>query len=305
MAEETLMAVDLQHRAFSVKLKRDPAFWACYPHPKFPTISITGNECALNCKHCSGHYLKDMIPCPAPNALLTTCLNLASNGARGVLLSGGYNEEGYVPLEPFLDVIKRVKLETGLFLNIHTGLTPTWLARELGRVGVDMVSVDVIGDDETIQFVLGLEQTTRDYKRALQCLKSAVPHVVPHICIGLHAGEIRGERKALELASEISPKALVLLVLVPTTGTEFEHVNGPSSMEVGELIAEARLKFPNTTLALGCMRPRSAERVELELQALRSGVDRMEIPHKQTLKTARDFGLQVRKLDACCAVPMS
>jgi hypothetical protein len=128
---------------------------------------------------------------------------------------------------------------------------------------------------------------------------------VPHICIGLHAGEIKGEREALELASEISPKALVLLVLVPTIGTKFEHINGPSSMEVGELIAETRLKFPNTTLALGCMRPRNVKRVELELQALRSGVDRIEIPHKQTLKAAREFGLQVGRLDACCAVPMS
>jgi len=298
------MIEELQRDAFRTKFARDPTFYACYPHPKFPTISITGDECALNCKHCGRRCLRHMISCSTPDVLFTTCSELAANGARGLLLSGGYNEEGYVPFEPFLDAIERVKSETGLFLNVHTGLMPAWLARELGRVGVDMASVDVIGDDETMKLVLGLERTTEDYKGVLLNLSSVVPNVVPHICIGLHAGKIKGERTALELAARGNPKALVLLVLVPTPGTEFEDVVGPSPAEVGELIAEARLKFPEVALALGCMRPRDDRRAEFELAALRSGVDRMEIPSNQTLEAARKLGLQVRRFDACCAVPM-
>ena len=299
------MTAEIQSRAFSMKLERDSAFLACYPHPKFPTLSITGDFCALRCKHCGRRYLRRMISCPTPEALRETCSELASNGARGVLLSGGYNSEGYVPFEPFLDAIERVKRETSLFLNLHTGLVPAWLARELGRAGVDMASVDVIGDDETIKLVLGLERTTRDYERALRDLSSAIPHVVPHICIGLHAGEIKGERKALELAAGINPRVLVMLVLVPTSGTEFEHVSGPSARAVGEIIAEARLRFPEAELALGCMRPRGPQRVEIELAALRAGVDRMEIPSEETIEAARGFGLHVRRLEACCAVPSS
>jgi len=303
MAEETM--TELQQRAFLTKFDRDPTFFACYPHPRFPTVSITGEECALNCKHCGRRYLHNMISCPSSDVLFRICTELASNGARGVLLSGGYNPEGYVPFEPFIDTIKRVKRETGLFLNLHTGLIPPQLAKELGTAGVDMASVDLIGNDETIELVLGIKKTARDHERTLKDLKQAVPHVVPHICIGLHGGKIKGEAKALEIAAKIRPAALVFLVLVPTAGTRFEKISPPSPPEVGRVVAEARLKFPEATIALGCMRPRDNHRAEFELQALRSGVDRIEIPGEQAIKAAREFGLDERRLDGCCAVPSS
>jgi len=297
------MTTKIQHRAFSTKLKRCPTFFSCYPHPKFPTISITSDKCALNCKHCGRRYLRHMISCLTPDVIFPPCSKLASNGAQGVLLSGGYNGEGYVPFEPFLDAIERVKRETGIFISTHTGLVPGWLAHELGRVGVDLADFDLIGDDETIKLVLGIDRTVEDYRRSLHVLKRSLPHVVPHICIGLHAGEIKGERAALEFAAEIRPQALVLLVLMPTPGTGVAHLPAPRPAEGGEVIAEARLKFPMAMLALGCMRPRDAGRVELELQALRSGVDRMEVPSEQTIEAARKLGLRVLRLDACCSIP--
>jgi len=244
-----------------------------------------------------------MIPCPQPDVLLTTCLRLAKNGAKGVLISGGYNEEGWVPLDRFIAAIERVKRETGLFLNVHTGLVSHSLAKELGRVGVDMASVDVIGSDETIELVLGIKKTTRDYERTLKALRQFVPRVVPHICVGLHEGKIKGEAKALKIAERIRPAALVFLVLTPTSSTQFEKISPPSPSEVGRVIADARLKFPNATLALGCIRPRGVKKTEYELQALRSGVDRIEIPSKQTIEAARNLGRDVQKLEACCVVP--
>jgi uncharacterized radical SAM superfamily protein len=297
------MTDELQSRAFSVKFKRDPNFFACYPRPRFPVISITGSGCALNCKHCGKRYLEHMRPCLTPDALFTTCVELAANGARGVLISGGYNDEGYVPFEPFLDAIGQVKRETGLFISAHTGLVPSWLARELGREGIDLADFDLIGDDETIKLVLGIDRTVEDYRNSMKALKRSLPYVTPHICVGLHAGEVRGERRALEVAAEINPPVLVTLVLVPTPETDFEHVAGPSPKALGEIIAEARLKLPETTLALGCMRPRDTRRAEFELQALRSGVDRVELPSERTLEAAHEMGLKVRRLDACCAVP--
>lgn len=257
----------------------------------------------MNCRHCERRYLEHMLACRAPDDLFETCKRLASNGARGVLLSGGYNSEGYVPFENFVDAIERVKRETGLFISAHTGLTPSWLARELGGAGVDQAYFDVIGDDETIKLVLGVDRTVEDYARAIKALKHSLPHVAPHICIGLHAGEMRGEEKALEIAAGIKPSVLVMLVLVPTPGTSFERVAGPSPEEVGEIIRMARTKLPEAALTLGCMRPRDGRRAEFELQALYSGVDRIEIPCGQTLEAAREMGLEVRRLDACCAVP--
>ncbi len=295
----------IQGRALETKLAHDPTFCACYPHPKFPTLSITGDTCSLNCKHCNRRYLRHMLPCLTPDVLFTTCLNLASNGARGVLLSGGYNGEGYVPFEPFLDAIERVKRETGLFISAHTGLVPGWLAQELGKTGVDLVDFDLIGDDETVELVMGIDRSVEDYQRAMKALERSLPNVVPHICIGLHAGELRGEFRALEMLSEFEISGLVFLALVPTPGTPFEKVESPSPSVVGEVIARARLSFPEIPLALGCMRPRSRDRVEFELQAVRSGVDRMVAPAADTIKEVKRRGIGVKRVDACCSLPVS
>jgi hypothetical protein len=304
MVEKALGGINFQEQAFKTKLVKDPTFYACYPNPRFPTISITGDSCAFRCKHCGGSYLKQMIHCSTPNVLSNTCLKLASDGARGVLLSGGYNEEGYISFEPFLDAIEQVKHETGLFISAHTGLMPGWLAREIGRAGVDLADFDLIGDDETIKEVLGIERTVEDHRRTLLELSRCLPHVVPHICIGLHAGELRGELAALGIVADLNFSTLVLLVLNPTIGTKFEDVSQPSPPVIGEVVARARLRLPGATLALGCMRPRGVERVEIELQALRSGIDRVEIPQQRTIEAARAMGLNIKRLEACCAVPI-
>jgi len=244
-----------------------------------------------------------MLPCPTPDTLFATCLELASNGAHGVLLSGGYNSEGYVPFEPFLDAIERVKRETGLFISAHTGLMPRWLIHELARVGLDAAFFDVVGSNETIELVFGVERKITEYKRTLNMLRREVRWIAPHVCIGLHKGKIVGEFEALEMVSAVGIDVLVFLVFVPTAGTAFENVQAPDPSAVSEVISKAREMFPTVPLTLGCMRPRGAERIELELAALKAGVNRMEIPHEQTLGVARSMGLIVKRLDACCAVP--
>jgi len=304
MVEKALGGLNIQKKALETKLARDQTFYACYPHPKFPALSITGDACALRCKHCGRRYLQHMLPCSTPDVLRKTCLKLASDGVRGVLLSGGYNEDDYVPFEPFVDAIERVKRETGLFMSAHTGLMPGWLAREVGKAGVDLADFDLIGDDETIKLVLGTERTVKDYRQTLKELSRWLPHVVPHVCIGLHAGELRGELTALEIAADLNCSALVLLVLTPTIGTKFEVVDPPAPRVIGEVVARARLGLLEATLALGCMRPRGVERVEIELQALRSGIDRVEIPDARTIDAARSMGLDIKRLNACCAVPI-
>jgi uncharacterized radical SAM superfamily protein len=304
MVEKSLGGIKFQEQALKTKLAKDSNFYACYPHPRFPTISITGDSCALRCKHCNGHYLKHMIHSSTPDVLRKTCFKLASGGARGVLISGGYNEDGYVPFEPFLDAIEQVKQETGLFISAHTGLMPSWLVREIGKVRIDLADFDLIGDDETIEKVLGVERRVGDYRQTLIELGKWLPHVVPHICVGLHAGELRGELAALDIVANLNLSTLVLLVLSPTIGTKFEGVSRPAPSVIGEVIARARLRLPNATLALGCMRPRGIERGEIELQALRSGIDRVEIPERRTIEAARAVGLNVKRLDACCAVPI-
>ncbi|MEM3401828.1 MAG: radical SAM protein [Candidatus Hadarchaeales archaeon] len=278
--------------------------YACYPHPFYPTISITGHGCRLDCKHCNRQYLEQMLPCPFPDLLYKTCVKLAERGAKGVLLSGGCNEKGYVPYERFIDAIAAVKKETGLFLSAHTGLLPENLAAELGRAGVDLVDFDLVGSDETIKNVFGLEKKVEDFVEAMKILKKNVGEVVPHICIGLDGGKIKGEFRAVELAAEINPRLLVFLVLVPTSRTPFENINPPSPEDVGKIVKWAKEKLPETELALGCMRPKTVRRAEVEISAILNGVRRVVMPSRETLDWAQKNGFQMKRVDACCSVPL-
>lgn len=284
----------------SLKARRDSTFYAYFPGSSFPSVSVTGRFCAMNCKQCGRHYLKGMISCPTPDELYCKCMEFDKKGYKGLLVSGGYNENGWVPLEDFVGVLARVKRETSLAVNVHCGLVPKELAQSLGRVGVDVVSFDLIGHDETINEVIGLDKTVEDYERTLDCLIEHVSNVVPHITIGLHEGRLLGEERAIEIASTRKISALVFLVLVPTAGTAFENVRPPLPRQVEALISAARLMMPNIPIILGCMRPRLAD---FEAAALVSGVDGIVLPKKETLETAKRLGLRVQPVNACCAVP--
>ena len=276
---------------------------ACYPHPQFPTVSITGNECAFNCKHCRARYLLGMLSCKDPKHLYELCKDFAAKGARGILLSGGFNSDGYVPFEPFLDVIERIKEETQLVISIHTGLPPAWLSRELGRAGVDIADFDLIGDDETIREILGSDKTVADYSRTLQTLSRHIRWVVPHICIGLHAGKVNGEYRAVDIAVDAGSKLIVFLILIPTVGTPFQDVRPPPSEEILSVIQYAGERSSSVELALGCMRPKENGRSDLEFKIIQAGVSRIVLPSEQTLRLARAAGLQVKRVNACCSLP--
>ena len=69
------------------------------PKNRFAAISVTGKQCALQCGHCRGKLLESMIPAETPDILLQVTQRLRSEGAHGVLISGGADEHGEVPLE--------------------------------------------------------------------------------------------------------------------------------------------------------------------------------------------------------------
>lgn len=83
-----------------------------YPLPRFPSISVTGNRCSLNCKHCAGRYLKQMKAAQRPEALKKLLKNLNEHGATGCLISGGSDKNGSIPLSEFYDVLSWAKRET-------------------------------------------------------------------------------------------------------------------------------------------------------------------------------------------------
>lgn len=295
--------VDSEESAISVKLERDKTLGVSRPSPGYPSISITGGKCDLECPHCEGLYLNGMMQADEPEALYETLSRLSREGARGALLSGGFNRNGYVPFSPYLDVIKKIKDETDLYISVHPGLMPGNLVKDLARAGVDMASFDLVGDDSTIELISGIDKTTENYRETLEHLVDNMPRVVPHICLGLHEGVLKGESKALEIAGNYDISALVFLVLRPTPGTPFEEVEPPSPEKVGAFISKARVLFPEIPLSLGCMRPRGEMRTDYEIKVLEAGIDRIELPSPEALEKATDLGLEPKEFDACCAVP--
>ncbi len=291
---------NIQRKAFSEKFKRRRVLWSSIPHPSFPAISLTGNNCALDCDHCKGHYLEGMVSARNPEKLQRICLSLYSEGAKGVLLSGGYNSEGYVPFDPFLDVISRIKKKTDLFVSIHSGIVPEDLAKKLGKSGVDLVDFDLIADDSTISSRIGLDKTAEEYKRSLHSISEEIPYLSPHILLGLSGTSLESEKKALSFLEGVDMSALVFLVIIPPPDSNYKI---PDPKKVGEFIARARLNFPDTPMALGCMRPKSSERIPVEIESIKSGIDRIVLPSQRAVEFAEWNGLVVKELEACCAVP--
>jgi hypothetical protein len=274
------------------------------PGNEFPSVSVTGLRCKLNCRHCGGQFLKVMQQIQSPQELITFCGELDRRKAVGCLISGGCDETGGVPLTPFLPALSHIKNSTDLFLNVHTGFLTDSQAAELFQTGIDCASVDVVGDDSTIQLVYGLKQrTTKDYTATLAALEKYGIATAPHICVGLRNGELVSELNALQLIkSSIKPKLLVIIALMPTKDTSMGNSQPPKPYDIARICAIARLLFPQTELALGCMRPRGSIRRQTEQLAIKAGITRLVQPTQATLRFLERKGYTIIKRNACCVI---
>jgi hypothetical protein len=294
---------ELLEAAWEVRRRQNSEMRFYYPLPRFPSISVTGYRCSLNCDYCQGKYLRQMKPVETPEALKKLCQRLDREGAVGCLISGGSTPLGSVPLEGFYDALRWAKEETGLIVNVHTGLVDRHQAEQIAATGIDIASLDLIGSGETIHRVTGLNKTPEDYLESLLLLREAgIPSVVPHICVGLNWGAVKGEANALSLLKGFNPELIVILGLRPTKGTPMESVPAPKPETLAKMIAVARLMYTKTSIALGCMRPQQG-RAKAERLALMAGADRIVLPSAGTVRVAEERGLNPIHLDACCAVP--
>ncbi len=276
----------LLSKAWQVRCEHwPPVLDACYPVGTLP-ISVTGEACALNCAHCGGRYLRGMRPLDG----------VFQVRQPSVLISGGCDARGRVPVWLYRE--RLAELVRGKRSNWHLGLVSE---AELAAVGdlLDVVSLDFVGDDQTIREVYGLAATVADYEEAYRaCSRWAM--VVPHITIGLRGGRLGHERAALERLRGLGPRRLVFLVFIPTAGTRFGHLAPPRVEEVAELLAEARLLFPEAFLQLGCMRPQGEYRLRLDRLAVEAGVNSVVNPAAELKEHCAALGLRWRESFECC-----
>lgn len=276
--------------------------WENRRYPFFVPVSVTGPFCQLKCQHCRGRILETMYHVKGPDDLLKLGQNLFRNGCRGLLISGGSNSRGVVPLLKYVSSMKKLKKNLDLKIVVHTGLVDESLAGGLREAMVDAAMIDIIGANETIREVYRLKATIEDYEDSLRWLEKCGVSVSPHVVIGLHYGRIMGEMKALQIISHYKVASLVLVVLNPLPGTPMKKIEGPSSKAVGRIFQRARRMFPEIPILLGCARPPGKESLQIEIQALEAGLDGIAYPSEEILRRAKESGLRARFSEYCCSL---
>ncbi|MEM1601331.1 MAG: radical SAM protein [Sulfolobales archaeon] len=272
---------------------------AFIPGFKYVSISITGSHCALMCEYCKGHYLKGMKNVTTPKQLYDLVKHLSKEGVKGVLISGGFNREGYLPIEPYLEVIKEIKNDFNILVSVHTGLINKSLAIRLREAKVDIVDYELVVDEQVIRNVMHLSsKNSNDFSRTYEILATyGPPHIIPHILIGANYGLITKEFEAVDIAKTTSPEVIVFLIIKPTEGTPMQSVKIPDEYSILELIKYARRSF-NGEIALGCMRPLEVK-YSLDSKLCELGVvDRVVNPLKNVIDK---FKLSI--VQSCCSVP--
>jgi uncharacterized radical SAM superfamily protein len=272
------------------------------PEPYFVPVSITGNACALDCKHCGKKLLETMTSANTPEKLFNVAQNLAKRKSYGILVSGGADSNGVVPLGKFAPVMRQIREELGLHVAVHTGIVTPELAQALAEARVDSAMLDIIGDNDTIREIYSLDATVEDYRMSLENVTAMGIPASPHIVIGLHFGELRGEYKAVDIASKYPVASLVLVAFKPISDTDMEQSKVSTPEEIRDVIIYARKKLPDTLLLLGCARPGGKHQVQTDCYAIDAGVDGIAYPTEEAVQLAKSLGREIRWSEVCCSL---
>lgn len=266
------------------------------PCPAFPPVSLS-ERCALNCRHCRGHYLDGMATVPPP-ALFDHALTLADKNAKGLLVSGGSDRRGrLLRLGEALDAMTAIREQTDLVVAVHAGIVDAALPSRLAEA-CDVAFVDVVGSDRTAREVIGLENAA-PYRRTLRLLVEAGVPVTPHVTVGLHGGCIVGEEAAIDVVGSQPVEKMVVNVVCPAPGTPFASVSPPPTDAIAALLEYAVERCDS--VALGCMRPRG--RPDIERAAIDAGVRGMVLPSREALDMLAAEAIDVERLAGCCGLP--
>jgi len=94
---------------------------------------------------------------------------------------------------------------------------------------------------------------------------------------------------------------LVIIAFMPIRGTEMEKVEPPKPTDIAKVTTAARLMFPRTPLALGCMRPKGKHRAETDTLAIKAGVNAIAFPAEEAIKFAEKNGYEMSFSSFCCS----
>jgi uncharacterized radical SAM superfamily protein len=264
-----------------------------YPGRKFIQVSITGQHCDLMCRHCGARYLKHMKPAPSPAALYEIAMDAAKNGVEGMLVSGGSDRAGKVPYKKYLNIIKKIKNETDLKINLHTGfIDETDIA---GLDAADVISFDIVGSPRAARTVYGLDLAPGYFENIFDAFEDTGLNVVPHITAGLDRGKDSGEEGALETIANYNFKMMIVNSLIPKQGEKLQGHRLLSVFEIASRILPEQMR-----IGIGCMRPRDVDIPINRLAELR--IDYFAAPSISFKKALNKNKIPYREIGGCCAL---
>jgi uncharacterized radical SAM superfamily protein len=269
---------------------------------RFPSISVTGKGCSLNCEHCNANLLDPMIPATTPEALWKEFNEIKNRGGSGCLISGGATPEGDTPLMEFIPTIKRAKDDLGLDIVVHTGIVYPETAEALGEAGIDGAMLDIIGSDETLRRICHLDKTADIFDESMTHLENYGVPYMPHIIAGLHYGELIGEGEAIKMIAKHDPNSVVVVAFMPLDHTPMQDVAPASPMDIARVILATRLAIPEKPLILGCARPLGAHRRLTDKLAIDAGVNGIAYPSDEGYEYAEEKGFTLSFADQCCSL---
>jgi uncharacterized radical SAM superfamily protein len=267
----------------------------------FVNLSVTGRSCVCRCEHCAGKLLDSMIATPTPAEMKSVIDRLVQQGCQGILVSGGANSQGEVPLLPFAETIAYAR-QKGIKVLVHSGLIRRETAAALREAGVDQVLMDVIGDRDTIKQVYHLDREPEQYLQSMLNCRIEGLQIAPHVIIGLHYGQIKGEFNALQMIQQAEPETVVLPILTPVYGTAMGNISPPLIDDAVKVLATARVLYPETAISLGCARPPGIYKRQLEIKAVDCGVNGIAYPDENTVNYATSRGLKTIFNEDCCSL---
>jgi uncharacterized radical SAM superfamily protein len=268
----------------------------------FISISVTGTSCSLQCEHCEGRLLKSMEPAMTPDHLIQVCKEVRMRGAEGVLISGGSDSRGHVPLSQFGEAIKTATSELGLKVVVHTGLVDEETVQLLKEASIDAAMLDIIGSEEVSKSIYHLEDGPRRMEESLELLHAAGIPTVPHVLVGLDHGALGGEIEALDMISRTNPTGVVIIALSPLRKTPMASAKPPSAESIGKVLTVTRLAMKETPVLLGCARPIGQHKIDTDMYALKSGVNGIAYISKEGVDYAKSLGLNPIFRDVCCSL---
>jgi uncharacterized radical SAM superfamily protein len=220
------------------------------------------------------------------------------DASTSCLISGGCDPAGRVPVLAHADAVRAWR--PGRTMNWHVGFVNEAEMQAIAPL-VDVVSFDFVGDDRTIREVYGTGRTVEDYVETYRLLRRYA-RTLPHVTIGLRGGDLGHELPAHHRLQELGADGLVLLVFMPTPGTRYADRPPPEPAVVADIMAEARLRFLDVPLYLGCMRPKGTYRNQLDPLAVRAGINVIVSPSRPARDLAAELGLSARNIRECCVL---